>query len=711
MARRPTQLSRRPSASPLVADEHRDNTVSETAQASTQRVASTPDSKGKKVMDCVLLTSSRKRSRSAIERSDEAGSSSSPSVHLLGSQSKSKNARKSSIGPGSRNINPPSEDTGSPQKKKQKRATSTPPTSSTAIAKRLSAAVPRIRRGRTPSGAMGTPESSVDSALPSRASARLASKNHPYIRTRTSDIYSYLAVENAGVASQDTSVSEFPPSGSQPAKKARGRPPKLNLDDPQTKAKLMKAWAQSRLLQGSPALSQPVGSSGVLAREAIGVKLPQELDPPEPTGAAPASTVSAIVKSAPTLEASEAASSSPAAHPSELDSMVVDKPSPGSSVASHSPTRVSVPPSPQDSPVLRYPSLPAPSRPNVEDRVSASEEESSFSMMLPTQEIDREQEQDGPAPSPRAIVLAEPPFITEGGGDPFSCGLSSPTADTPPTNLLNRIQGDGLLSDLPNPVHHVKDRVEDLPNNFLYITAPPFTHSPTSPLINLVEHTGEFQMLDVPEAVALPWVPLESGTSHIYVPPGIHQLIASMKRELELEGQARQKAEDMYLKEMQKRIAVESVISNLREEFRHTWAHASSSTRSAAQAPPGVGSRPKTTAPDSAKPLPTEEQVGVVDLPSELAAPPDSQPTPVSVHQPYVQPNTNAQDAGITEQHPADALAVNIVISNPDEDRVRQHDPTVTPISFQRSQGEKLRSASTPSPLQPVQTNAAHAVR
>ncbi|EGO04053.1 hypothetical protein SERLA73DRAFT_175785 [Serpula lacrymans var. lacrymans S7.3] len=90
----------------------------------------------------------------------------------------------------------------------------------------------------------------------------------------------------------------------------------------------------------------------------------------------------------------------------------------------------------------------------------------------------------------------------------------------------------------------------------------------TSPLHSAIDSDDsfDFRMLDMPEVVSLPWVPLDSRETRVYIPSSVHQLVNNMKHELEMEGRARRKAEDLHLEELRKRVKLEVIMDSLRND-------------------------------------------------------------------------------------------------------------------------------------------------
>ncbi|KAH9898524.1 hypothetical protein C8Q73DRAFT_664178 [Cubamyces lactineus] len=95
----------------------------------------------------------------------------------------------------------------------------------------------------------------------------------------------------------------------------------------------------------------------------------------------------------------------------------------------------------------------------------------------------------------------------------------------------------------------------------------------------------DFQMLDMPDDAALPWVPMNPESKEAtYVPPGLNALIEDMKRALVLQMSARQKAENMHAEELQRRRELEHEAARLAAANRALEAERSAWTASAAEA-------------------------------------------------------------------------------------------------------------------------------
>lgn len=95
-----------------------------------------------------------------------------------------------------------------------------------------------------------------------------------------------------------------------------------------------------------------------------------------------------------------------------------------------------------------------------------------------------------------------------------------------------------------------------------------------------------FHMLDLHEVLS-PWVPVSPTSPSIYVPPAVQHLITAMNRQLEIECQARKRAEELYLDEMHKRIEMEKVIDRLQRERGQT------PEQGASQQPPSLHASPR----------------------------------------------------------------------------------------------------------------------
>ena len=142
-------------------------------------------------------------------------------------------------------------------RKRRKRSSSTPaaPRSS-----QLSTQLQSRRRSRS---RVGSPTMDVEHVLPSRVSARLSRKIHPFFNSRNSDIYTHLAdPDGAGNLLGAPPAGSIPLStpnemvGPQSVKKTRGRRRKTtDLADENAKRKLIEEWARMRQSQGSLPLS------------------------------------------------------------------------------------------------------------------------------------------------------------------------------------------------------------------------------------------------------------------------------------------------------------------------------------------------------------------------------------------------------------------------------------------------------------------------
>ncbi|KAI0778050.1 hypothetical protein BD413DRAFT_629898 [Trametes elegans] len=141
----------------------------------------------------------------------------------------------------------------------------------------------------------------------------------------------------------------------------------------------------------------------------------------------------------------------------------------------------------------------------------------------------------------------------------------------------------------------------------------------------------DFQMLDMPDDVSLPWVPMDpSSRESAYVPPGLNALIEDMKRALVLQISARQKAENMHAEELQRRRELEHEAARLAAANRALEAERSAWTTSAAEA---LAS--------------TLESALVADMSRRVAAetPPSASAFLEEVDEPQPQPHASATEA------------------------------------------------------------------
>ncbi|KAH7915404.1 hypothetical protein BJ138DRAFT_1142013 [Hygrophoropsis aurantiaca] len=497
------------------------------------------------------LPPNRKRARSVIDPPNDAGLSRSTSLIISSTQP----FLPSTMSDTSQLASLHEQSTTSPLKKKRKRAVSNPPPNTFASLKRLSAAMTRSRGGRGTSSGLPGSQLIANSVLPSRTSARLASKNHLHIRNRP-EVYHSLAPEYHGDQgplsmtmnmSQPSLTSTVGVESSIPlpkaAKKGRGRPPKLNLDDPKVKAALIEEWARSRLSQGSFELRALQGDN-TKEIQGAGSGTTRPLGDSEHDNA----TVSPFLSSSADTANKEAtfslrpSQSVPPDSPSPIstqqiednDGVIRDKASgtfgtiPGDNVPA------SVPPQLLESPMLRYPSLPAASPADIDAPLNEAQEDHESTCL---------HDQD--------LVLVE----------------IRPISSTLEDISINSAHP--LPLDLPQQ----PCQVEDVQNHG---TSSPSPINPvTSPFLDSVspcDQALDFQMLDISEAVNVPWIPLGSEGPSLYVPPGVLELISSMKFALELETKARRKAEASHLAETSKRIAAESTIKDLRARLQSTCA-------------------------------------------------------------------------------------------------------------------------------------------
>ncbi|KIK95379.1 hypothetical protein PAXRUDRAFT_11475 [Paxillus rubicundulus Ve08.2h10] len=386
---------------------------------------------------------------------------------------------------------------------------------------------------------------------PSRISARLARKAHPFIRNRSSDIYTHLADPNVTghLPSKPpvgsimlTTPSMESVSHSKLVKKPKGRPKKfVDLADEKTKEALMEEWARMRRSQGA-LLEKGEQDRGTGAKQTYGS---QENERFALSGQAEAET-----------------------------------------------QRHSLDPEVSGNQVTTT---------NKNAQVRETLVNVSTGRRLSTQPDFGNVESCKPSP----LVRPKSPYLPSGGGDeqpilpesdiqPLSITISNPHVHTSPTGgrisapellweettprhsvLLCECTGPSLFvpSVPPSPEDYTNGRPAKSPGetqaeatNLEHrrhdspVTPFPPTRAVTDSNGPNFDYEEEFRMLEVPEILTLPWEPV---ASHIYVPPALGHLIAGMKRQLNAEAQARRRAEELYQAELRRRVRAEQIIRGL----------------------------------------------------------------------------------------------------------------------------------------------------
>ncbi|KAF8844050.1 hypothetical protein BDN67DRAFT_963542 [Paxillus ammoniavirescens] len=551
--------------------------ISPSATDPETSATSVPVQQQRSVIDCVL--SNKNRTLSTPLNIEDVPPSSLPSIVIrfrhkraTSSAALSEPQRTSSDSTVARE--PSADAKNKPPRKKRKRSSSPLPTPKSQITR---------PRGRAHVGA-GSPavEITPEYVPPSRISARLARKTHPFISSRSSDIYTHLADPNvASYLPSNPPVGSImlpiptmePMPDSKLVKKHKGRPKKsVDLADEKTKKALMEEWARMRQSQ-STLSKKGEQAHGTGTKQTYGSQ-----------------------------ENEVFASSIPAEVETQRNSL--DPEAGGSQVMT---TNENV----QTQEILVNVSTERhlSTQPDF-GNVNSESGEPSLLLMVPPK---------SPSTYPPAVIpqpadssedrdAPEDPAGLEGGGDeqpilpgadiqPLSIIISNLHVHAGPTGgRINEPETPWeevtphqpiLLYEYTRPsvfVPSIPPSQEDYTNgkpakssgeaqaeatNLEHrrhdpsVTPPPPTYVVADSDGLDLEYDEEFHMLDVPEILTLPWEPV---TSQIYVPPALGHLIAGMKRQLNAEAQARRRAEELYEAELRRRVAAEQVIQGLRTE-------------------------------------------------------------------------------------------------------------------------------------------------
>ncbi|KAG1783806.1 hypothetical protein EV702DRAFT_1055598 [Suillus placidus] len=408
---------------------------------------------------------------------------------------------------------------------------------------------------------VSVPDTSLRSAtsISPRMSARLAKKIHPFILTKSRDIYPYLASKDSLDLAESLREDHSGTGSSRPSasilKKKKGPPRNINLADDAAKAALMEEWANIRMSQGTLLLSTsasrdttPHLSSNRGSKESCNeaeILSGEVVEPNEP-------------HSIPANDHIE----HPYPRPSGSLSNQVDEPL-SDSVMPATNESLFTPPLPQAEVLaphnslsdddLRYPSSsPENVHPAIED-------------MAPSQ------------------------YVNEGTTETIAQASCTPVVGSlevvnQPLRLLATDSEIMTLHPASSPMLPKLDILLETT-----ISASPQAAAPVKPEdssaraspsavdIQLVVSSQTdiedvvlgFHMLDLHEVLS-PWVPASPAAPSIYVPPAVQHLIAAMNRQLEIECKARKRAEELYIDEMRKRIKMEEVVDRLQRERGQT---------------------------------------------------------------------------------------------------------------------------------------------
>ncbi|KIJ21624.1 hypothetical protein PAXINDRAFT_95167 [Paxillus involutus ATCC 200175] len=530
--------------------------------------------------DCVLLASKKNRKLSTPLDIEDLPPSSLPSIvipygHKRATSSAALSQPQRTPSDSMVAREPSADAKNKPPRKKRKRSPSPLPTPKSSQITRP--------RGRAHVGA-GSPtvEITPEYVPPSRISARLARKTHPFISSRSSDIYTHLADPNvASYLPSNPPVGSImlptpsmePMPDSKLVKKPRGRPKKfVDLADEKTKKALMEEWARMR--QSQSTLSEK-------GEQAYGTGTKQTYGSQENEGFA---------------------SSVPAEVETQRNSL--DPEAGGNQVITTNENAQT-----QENLVNVSTERHLPTQPDFGNVNSKSGEPSPLLMVrlkspstyppvVIPQPADSSEDRD--APQDFAGLKGggdEQPILPEADIQPLSIIISNLHVHADPTGgrinepetlweeatphqpvLLYEYTGPSLF--VPSIPPSQEDYTDGRPakssgeaqaeaTNLEHrrhdpsVTPPPPTHVVADSNGPDLEYDEEFHMLDVPEILTLPW---EAVASQIYVPPALGHLIAGMKRQLNAEAQARRRAEELYEVELRRRVAAEQVIQGLRTE-------------------------------------------------------------------------------------------------------------------------------------------------
>ncbi|KAG2368292.1 hypothetical protein BDR07DRAFT_1391666 [Suillus spraguei] len=364
-------------------------------------------------------------------------------------------------------------------------------------------------------------------------SARLAEKVHPFILTKSRNIYPYLASKDS-LHSAESLQKEYSGAGSSTRStstlKKKGLPRNINLADDAAKTALMEEWANLRMSQGTLLSVTSAGedttpqlSSNRRSREPHNAaEIPSgEVAEPNTSHPAPASDHMEHTDSRP--------SGSP---PNQLDEPLPDSDIPAKGLVPHN----SLPD--YD---LRYPSS---SPENIHPMIE---------YMAPSQHANVE--------TGETIVQASHIPV-----------IGSPEVVDPPLQLL--------ATDSKTMALHPQ-------NSLAGASSAVEMQLVVSSQADIEDVVLGFHMLDLHEVLS-PWVPVSPAMPSIYVPPAVQHLFAAMNRQLEIECQARKRAEELYLDEMRKRIQMEEVVDRLQRERGQTQ------ELGTPQQPPSLHASPRT---------------------------------------------------------------------------------------------------------------------
>ncbi|KAG1881814.1 hypothetical protein C8R48DRAFT_766791 [Suillus tomentosus] len=419
---------------------------------------------------------------------------------------------------------------------------------------------------------VSVPNTSLRSAtsVPPRMSSRLAEKIHPFILTKSRDIYPYLASKDS-LDSTESLREEYGGTGSSTPsastlKKKMGSPRNINLADDGTKAALMEEWANLRMSQGTLL-------SSMNASKDTTTHLSSNRGSQEPCNEAqiPSGEVAEPNNPHPTP------TNDHVEHPSCSLSNQVAEPLPDSDA-------------PATNELLFTPPLPL------------GEE---FTLHNSLSDCDLRYPSSSPENVHAAIEGTAPSqYVNEGTTETIAQASHTPVIDSLEVvdQPLQLLATDSKTVALHPPSSPILSKLDILPETTISAgpaasvkpaessgrASPVDIQLVVSPQADIDDIVLDFHMLDLHEVLS-PWVPMSPAAPSVYVPPAVQHLIAAMNRQLEIECQARKRAEELYLDEMRRRIKMEEVVDRLQRERGQTREQSASPS----QQPPSLHASPR----------------------------------------------------------------------------------------------------------------------
>lgn len=394
--------------------------------------------------------------------------------------------------------------------KRRKRSSSTP------AAPRSSQPSTQLQSRRRSRSRVGSPTADAEYVRPSRVSARLARKIHPFINSRSSDIYMHLAdPDGAGNLLSEPPAGSVMSStsnemvGSQSAKQPRGRRRKVvDLVDENAKKHFMEEWARMRQSQGTFPLT------GIDKNACFSQMLLRDTRKGgESVSSMQAETITRRNTPDPDLVRDEATTIINIPQPQETILDVSQKGSISAQVDFGNAFPAGTDASGRQ---LDHKGSVLPSDSGNEQPIVPGVDMGVPSTSIPDLHLDEVSPSDELASVPEIAYLLQ-------------CSeTSQETLSAPPSREDSVHVRHRKLTNLPN------EQVEAVglnnPSKDSRSVIFPQTSSFDNSSIHL-DSDQEFYMLDIPEIFTLPWVPV---ASHLYVPPSLGKLISGKQRSCHL---------------------------------------------------------------------------------------------------------------------------------------------------------------------------------